>query len=85
MDNTEEIDEKYFAQVMKEIRSGYKDDGLEGKAIAMSGGDESKANSIYVQLRAEVIQRENISEQIEKHIEEIKGERRKKEAYRLYQ
>ena len=58
-DNTEEIneiDEKYFAQVMKEIKDGYKEDGLKGKPIVMSGGDESKVDSIYIKLRAEYLQ-----------------------------
>ncbi len=56
VDDTEEIDEEFFAQVMKEIKDGYKEEGLEGKSIAMSGGEEKKANSIYMRLRAEALQ-----------------------------
>ena len=75
LDNTEEIneiDEKYFAEVMKEIKSGYKEEGLEGKSIAMSGGDTNKANSIYVQLRAEYLQNKEEQDNIRVIRKEIK-------------
>ena len=65
VDDTEEIEEKYFAEVMKEIKDGYKEEGLEGKSIAMSGGDTNKANSIYMQLRAEYLQEKAVLENIE--------------------
>jgi len=55
-DETEEIDNKYFAEVMDEIDRGFKDKGIKGKAIAISGGDDKKANALYIQMRAEFLQ-----------------------------
>ena len=64
VDDTEEIDEKFFAEVMKEVKDGYKEEGLEGKSIAMSGGDTDKANSIYMQLRAEYLQNKEVLDRV---------------------
>ena len=92
LDNTEEIEEKFFAEVMKEIKDGYKEEGLEGKSIAMSGGDNDKANSIYVQLRAEYLQNKEVLDRVraiqKKEIEkekELKQEQERLDNEELYQ
>ncbi len=80
LDPTEEVDNRFFAAVMEEIDNGIKDKGLEGKAIAMSGGDEKKADSRYVQMRAEVLQKKFSIDQEKLIVEkEATAERLKKE------
>jgi hypothetical protein len=56
VDETEQIDEQFYAQVMDELSEGYKDKALVGKAIAQSNGNESKFDSLYVKLRAKSLQ-----------------------------
>ncbi len=63
-DETEEIDNKYFAEVMDEIDRGFKDKGIKGKAIAISGGDDKKTNALYIQMRAEFLQEKAYSDHI---------------------
>lgn len=65
LDSTEEVDNHFFAKVIEEIEKGFKDKGLEGKAIAMTGGDKKKADSQYMQMRAEALQEEFIEDQEE--------------------
>ncbi len=67
VDTTEEIDNHFFAQVMEEIEKGFRDKGLHGKAIALSGGDDAKANAIYVELRAKALQEKYIESQTAEH------------------
>ncbi len=76
VDTTEEIDNHFFGQVMEEIENGFKDKNLHGKAIAMSGGDEAKTNSIYIELRAKALQEEYIEEQNAKYIQKAKEDYR---------
>jgi len=54
--DTEQIDEKFYAEVMDELINGFKDKGLLGKAIAQSNGNISKVDSIYIKLRARVLE-----------------------------
>ena len=49
---TQDIDEKYFAQVAREMRQDFMDDGPWAKACAVAEGDESKQKSLYVEYRA---------------------------------
>ncbi len=56
VDTTEEIDNHFFAEVMDEMEKGHIDKGLNGKAIAMSSGDEAKAKSLYIEMRAKYLQ-----------------------------
>ena len=60
IDETEQIDECFYAQVMDELSEGYKDKALVGKAIAQSDGNKEKFNSIYIKLRAKTLQEETI-------------------------
>ena len=60
VEETEQIDEQFYAQVVDEITAGYKDKGLVGKAIAQSNGNEAKFDSIYMKLRAKALQEEYI-------------------------
>ena len=63
VDRTKDIDKKFFAQVMDEIENGVKDKGCEGKSIAMSSGDEAKANSLYIEIRAKEIKENFLNKQ----------------------
>jgi len=78
VDDTEQIDEKFYADVMDEISQGFKDKALVGKAIVQSDGDESKFHPIYVKLRAEALQEKYREEykkvQIEKQIAKAQKE-----------
>ena len=56
VDETEQIHEQYYALVMDELGTGYKDKALVGKAIAQSDGNKEKFDSIYVKLRAKALQ-----------------------------
>jgi len=56
VDETEQIADHFYAQVMDEISDGYKDKGLVGKAIAQSDGNEAKFDAIYIKLRAKALQ-----------------------------
>ena len=49
---TQDIDEKYFAQVAQEMRQDFMDDGPWVKACALAQGDELRQKSFYVELRA---------------------------------
>ena len=49
------VEEYIYEQVALELRKNEKRVGLWTKAIALSLGDESKVESIYIQLRAESI------------------------------
>ncbi len=69
-DATEDIDSRFFEKVMEEIESGYKDKGLEGKALALSEGDTVKANALYLKLRAEALYESSIEEHNKINIEE---------------
>jgi len=60
VDETEQIDERFYAEVMDELAQGYKDKALVGKAIAQSNGNEAKFDSIYVKLRAKTLQEKDI-------------------------
>ncbi len=62
---------------MEELENGFKDKGINGKSIAMTAGDEAKANSIYIELRAKMLQDEYIQELQEKELQ--KRELQKKE------
>jgi hypothetical protein len=56
IDETEQINDCFYAQVMDELSEGYKDKALVGKAIAQSNGNEAKFDSIYIKLRAKSLQ-----------------------------
>lgn len=46
-------DNKFFAQVARELAAGYKDEALWLKAFASENGDEAKAKAHYARLRVE--------------------------------
>ena len=75
VDTAKDIDKNFFAQVMEEIESGFKDKGCEGKAIAMSNGDDEKANSLYIEIRAKELHENFLNEQRELM---VKAEKQKK-------
>ena len=79
VDDTEEIEKEIFAQVMKEIDDGFQDKGLLGKAKAKAGGDDNKSESIYIQIRAEELQK-SIQEkrQIQGHLQQIEARKIRK-------
>ncbi len=74
-DVTGDIDSQFFEKVMEEIESGYKDKGLEGKALALSEGDTVKTNALYLKTRAEALQK---SFETQKEINRVKNVNRKK-------
>ncbi len=58
VDDTEQIDDKFYGYVMDELAQDFKDQALVGKAIAQSNGDKEKLDSIYMRLRAKALQEE---------------------------
>lgn len=76
-------DEESYSQVLNEIESGIRRDGLWAKALANSAGDSEKAKSLYIKYRAQAIKDERkLSENIsftrnEKH----KSHRRTQDIY----
>lgn len=56
IDETEQIDDRFYALVMDELAEGFKDKAAVGKAIAQADGNESKFDSIYVKIRAQALQ-----------------------------
>lgn len=59
---TQDIDEKHFAQVAQEMRRDFMDDGPRAKACALAQGDESRQMSLYVELRARKLFKEHEAE-----------------------
>ncbi len=57
-DDTEQIDDQFYAEVADELDRGYKDKAAYAKSIAQSEGDEAKATSLYIKIRAEALQEE---------------------------
>ena len=51
-------EEAIYAEVLREIESGIRRDGLYAQAIAESGGDTAKAKSIYIRLRVQAFKDE---------------------------
>ena len=53
-----EREEIFYEIVLTELEKGYKKKGLLSKAIADSGGDESKVESIYIKYRVQSLKDE---------------------------
>ncbi len=79
IDDTEQIDDQFYAKVMDELDVAYKEKALVGKAIAQSDGNEAKFNSIYVKLRAKSLQDEAIKQIAQERIRKEKEEKQKAE------
>jgi hypothetical protein len=45
------VEEEMYAQVLREIESGVRRDGLWAKALQNSGGNEEKARALYIKYR----------------------------------
>ena len=56
IDETEQIDDKFYAKVIDELSKGIRDNGAVGKAIAQSNGDKGKFDSLYMKIRAKTLQ-----------------------------
>lgn len=52
------IDKQYYADAALEVSGGYIDSALYVKALAMAGGEDKKAQAVYIGLRAEELQSE---------------------------
>jgi hypothetical protein len=52
------VEEKLYAQVLREFESGVRRDGLWAKAFQNSQGDEQKANALYIGYRVQSIKDE---------------------------
>lgn len=59
---TQDIDEKYFAQVAQEMKQDFLDEGPYAKACALAQGDELRQKSSYVELRARKLFKEHEAE-----------------------
>ncbi len=70
VDDTEQIDSRFYAEVMDEISQGFKDKAAVGKAIAQSDGNEAKFDSLYVKIRAQALQEQFMIRQETLEIEE---------------
>jgi hypothetical protein len=51
-------EEALYAQVMGEIRSGVRRDGLWAKALVTASGNETEATAVYIKLRVQAIKDE---------------------------
>ena len=51
-------EEMLYAEAMREIEQGIRRDGLWGKAIAESDGDDKKAKALYLKLRVQSLKDE---------------------------
>jgi len=51
-------EEKLYEQVAQELKAGKKREGIWVKAMAKSGGDLNKAESMYIELRVQSIKDE---------------------------
>ncbi len=54
------IEEQIYAQVVDELSQGQLRDGLWGKALADSDGDDSKAKGLYIRYRVQSIVDESV-------------------------
>jgi len=52
------VEEKLYAEVLRELESGVRRDGLWAKALQNSQGDEQKANALYIGYRLQSIKDE---------------------------
>ncbi len=52
------IDKQYYADAALEVSGGHIDAALYVKALAMAGGEDKKAQAVYIGLRAEELQSE---------------------------
>ena len=65
-------EEMLYAEAMREIEQGIRRDGLWGKALAESDGDEKKARGQYLKLRVQ-----SLKDELE--IERLESERQKQQ------
>ena len=70
-------EEMLYAEAMREIEQGIRRDGLWGKAIADSDGEETKAKAQYLNLRVQALKDELQKER--QAIEEVAIEKKKSE------
>ena len=52
------VDDEYFAEALREIKSGTQDEATWARALSMSDGDPKRSESNYIKLRSK-----NLSEQ----------------------
>lgn len=52
------VDKRYYADAALEVSGGHIDSALYVKALAMAGGDDKRAQAVYIGLRAEELQSE---------------------------
>jgi hypothetical protein len=68
-------EEKLYEQVAQELKAGKKREGIWVKAMAKSGGDLNKAESMYIELRVQAIKDElHIQKERGKYKEELEEE-----------
>jgi hypothetical protein len=66
------LEEKLYEEVVNEIKSGYKREGLWAKAIAISSGDEAQAKALYIQYRVQSMIDGAVMSQQEESMKEAK-------------
>ena len=77
-------EEKLYEQVAQELKAGKKREGIWVKAMAKTGGDLNKAESMYIELRVQAIKDETnlASEQRGRELE-LESERKQAEEKRI--
>ena len=84
IDATEQVDDRFYAEVMDEISRGFKDQALVGKAIAQADKIDKNYDSIYVKLRASLLQDKYIKEKkANQQQQQIKHKKQKKLNYSI--
>jgi hypothetical protein len=58
VDETEQIEDRFYAQVANELERGLKDKAAYAKSIAQSKGNDAEAKSLYIKIRAKTLQKE---------------------------
>lgn len=72
------IEESLYAEVLREVESGYRRDGLWAKALSEAEFDEAKAKSLYIKHRVQALKDELAF--VEVHQRELDGQRKREES-----
>lgn len=70
VDETEQIDDRFYAEVIDELGQGFKDKAAVGKAIAQCDGDGTKFDSLYMKIRASALKDKYLLDSKKKRLEQ---------------
>lgn len=78
-------EENFYEQIAKELRGGYKRDGIYAKALVDAEGAEDKAKALYIKLAVQSLKDEIfLIAEYEKELQEkIRVEKQKNDEYKV--